>query len=88
MYIIPIYLISTWDAEVVKIGFTTSIRSRLRSLRTACPTQPRAHLLLKGSVLEERELHQRFAVDRIRGEWFRLSDAIRSFITEHKTDPP
>ena len=83
-----IYFVSAWDAEIVKIGFTTSMRSRLRSLRTACPKAPRIHLLLKGTLLEERELHKRFEADRIRGEWFRLSAAIRAFIDKYKTDPP
>src|SRR6185437_1624243 len=51
--------------NIVKIGFTTSLRTRLSSLRTACPHEPHWHLVAPGTPGEERELHRRFAADRM-----------------------
>lgn len=68
-----VYFIS--DDTLVKIGYTDgSARERLAALQTGngnplrvlaeCP---------KWGIEKERELHQQFASDRVRGEWFNLS---------------
>ncbi|MEX1059424.1 MAG: GIY-YIG nuclease family protein [Methyloceanibacter sp.] len=77
-----IYFIST-DDEFIKIGFTTNLRERIRSLRTASPKRLRVHVAIPGTRDDERELHRRFAVHHVRGEWFKFSDAIADFIASY-----
>jgi hypothetical protein len=75
-----VYFIGAGDPEFVKIGFTTSLEQRLRSLRTASHVEPVVHLAIPGTRSLERELHTRFASARHNREWFRLTDEIEAFI--------
>lgn len=75
-----VYLIRTDDPEFVKIGFTTCLEMRLKSLRTASHVEPTIHLTIEGTRSLERELHTRFEVARYSREWFRLTDDIKTFI--------
>jgi len=78
-----IYFVS-WenDLDVVKIGFSRSLRKRLSELCVA-----NAHRLMVRKVLWasdalalESMLHEKFAAHRISGEWFHLSPAIIEFL--------
>ncbi len=76
-----IYFIS--NGNNVKIGYTDSddIDRRLKTLQTGS-TGP---LALEGAITntnrrDERELHHLFAEERVRGEWFRLSNRLKYFI--------
>jgi hypothetical protein len=55
---------------LVKIGTTTLLRDRQRSL-----TREFGDLVLlglqRGDSSDERDLHRRFAAARVQGEWFR-----------------
>jgi hypothetical protein len=75
-----VYLISTDNPEFVKIGFTTCLERRLRSLRTASHVEPTVHLTIQGTQSLERELHTLFEAARYNREWFRLTEEIKSFI--------
>jgi hypothetical protein len=75
-----VYVISAGDRNFVKIGFTTNLEQRLRSLRTASHVEPIVHLVIPGTRSLERELHTRFASARHNREWFRLTDEIAAFI--------
>jgi excisionase family DNA binding protein len=59
---------------LIKIGTTIALRSRLNALGA------RPLAAVEGSYAEERKLHQRFASDRIAGEWFHPSAALMGFI--------
>ena len=74
-----IYFISASD-DLVKIGHTTSLNSRLRSLRTAHPMELCILLVSPGSRDDEQELHRRFADFRVAREWFKLSKEIKDHI--------
>jgi hypothetical protein len=63
----------------LKIGFTVNVRSRFDGLRTSSPLDLSVLALLEGSRQLERELHRRFAVHRLRGEWFLDVPEIRDF---------
>lgn len=76
-----IYFISV-DDELVKIGHTTNLSARLRSLRTAHPKELRILLVIPGSRDDEQELHRRFAEFGVGREWFKLAEPISSFIAE------
>ena len=65
--------------ERVKIGFTKDLDRRLVQLQNFFPDPLEVLLSMPGSILMEQELHRRFAADRLRGEWFLCSPAIRAF---------
>jgi len=79
-----VYIVSGVSAEFFKIGFTNSIRDRLRSLQTATPELLHLHLAIPGSPDKERELHRQFAAHRAQGEWFRRCEPILQFIALHR----
>jgi hypothetical protein len=78
-----IYFISAGD-DLVKIGHTTSLRSRLRSLRTSSPKEIRVLLVIAGNRDCEQELHRRFAAFRVCREWFKRSGPVDEFIARHR----
>jgi hypothetical protein len=79
-----VYLISTDNPEFVKIGFTTRLDHRLKSLRTASHVEPTIHLTIPGTRTLEGELHTRFETARYNREWFRLTDEIKTFIASER----
>lgn len=79
-----VYLISTDNPEFVKIGFTTRLDHRLKSLRTASHVEPTIHLTIPGTRTLEGEVHTRFEAARYSREWFRLTDEIKTFIATER----
>jgi hypothetical protein len=74
-------------AGFVKIGVGWSVRLRLMGLQTGSPLtlRPLGFILERdqdAAIAFERRLHERFAADRHRGEWFVLTDELRRFIAE------
>jgi hypothetical protein len=76
-----IYFIAA-ERDLIKIGFSTNLASRLRSLRTAHPGELRILLAIPGSRDDEQQLHRRFAEFRVGREWFRSSKTINDYISE------
>jgi hypothetical protein len=66
----------------IKIGRSLDVDSRLASLQTS--HHDRLHILttLEGGEELEDSLHQRFASDRVMGEWFSPSKELLEFIDE------
>lgn len=62
----------------VKIGTTTDLAKRLRIIQCSCPDVAVCMGYLDGN--RERELHDRFAALRMRGEWFRPGPKLLAFI--------
>lgn len=79
-----IYFVAGGD-DLIKIGHTTNLRARLRSLRTASPTELRVLLIIPGTRDNEQELHRKFSAHRVGGEWFSACDAIKEFISSRQT---
>lgn len=77
-----VYFIETKDREFVKIGYSTQAYRRLWQLGTLRPGNYALRLIgwLPGTLETERWLHEKFAADRDRGEWFRSSPPLRQFI--------
>lgn len=71
-----VYFVQGVDGGPIKIGYTTSMEAdgRLAGLQCGSPVQLRVLHTVRGNQRLERELHVRFAVDRLHGEWFRPSD--------------
>jgi hypothetical protein len=68
------------DNSAVKIGFASKIEDRLSTLQTASHHELKVLAVIEGSPKEEKDLHRKFASDHIRGEWFRRTEAIESFV--------
>lgn len=71
-----IYFATAGNDGLVKIGFTTNLGSRMRSLSTANAGRMGAEEAFLSYFEAERMVHERFKKDRVRGEWFRLTDEI------------
>jgi len=67
-----VYLMVTGHHRYIKIGFSTSPRERETTLQAEDP-QMRIDFVQPANGQFERWLHERFAMTRIRGEWFDLS---------------
>lgn len=68
----------------VKIGCATNPKTRLLQLQTASSNALIILHTIKGNIKLERELHAKFASDRIHGEWFVFSKEISEFIESTK----
>lgn len=78
-----IYFIHCPAANAVKIGRTANPPyQRLMSMQAGCPFELELIGLCKGDRHEEETLHARFAADRVRGEWFRLTDGLRAHVAQ------
>jgi len=72
--------------EFVKIGFTYDIDARLETLQRSSPYKLELLLAVPGSAYDEQILHTRFREFRERGEWFRLTESIQTFIGAQKAE--
>ena len=79
----PTYFIS--DGQLVKIGKSNTPQKRLAQLQTSHHSILTLLLVMDGEY--ERDLHQQFADDHHRGEWFIFSPAIRAFIDDYVHPP-
>ena len=66
-----VYFIQAGDGGPIKIGRAVDVIRRLHGLQAASWEELR--LLSATGAVTEREMHQRFASLRIRGEWFKPS---------------
>ncbi|TRD03785.1 GIY-YIG nuclease family protein [Mesorhizobium sp. WSM4303] len=71
-----IYFITAGNLEHVKIGFATDIGSRLNSLSTGNREEIQVQEYFYSHREAEKLLHRHFAKERLRGEWFNLTDDI------------
>jgi hypothetical protein len=61
----------------LKIGFTSSNPyARLATLQTGSPTELTVMAVRPGTMDDERRLHEEFAEERVRGEWFQMSERL------------
>jgi hypothetical protein len=69
----------------VKIGFS-SCDSNLRLIQLQAGNPHKLTILAShdGDVIDERSIHRKFSRSRIRGEWFKLTDDIREYLS-HRT---
>ena len=68
-----VYIIRAGDTGRVKIGVTTSLRSRLPALATGMAGEwPRVEAIIPGDHVLEQRLHHAFRRHHVRLEWFDL----------------
>lgn len=77
-----LYFIEAPTCGVIKIGITSNYDARLLNLRNGSPAPLVVMFTLPGNARHESALHRMFDADRAHSEWFRASDALRSFIAE------
>ncbi len=82
-----VYFFHCLDCHLVKIGYSRDYLRRRVQLELS--TEHVLDILgtHAGNRGVEARVHALFAADRVEGEWFRYSDAIRAYVDEH-TDPP
>ena len=68
------------SGNLIKIGVARNVRKRLDGLQCGNPELLSLLALQPGDQNLERRLHKQFAADRVRGEWFNFSPAIKSYI--------
>lgn len=88
-----IYFVECIGADAIKIGLTVGngnglAHSRVSSMQSNCPMPLKLMAAIEGDKAMERALHARFSDDWLRGEWFRATDALRSFIAQFPVPPP
>lgn len=67
-------------AGLIKIGCTTNLTSRFRTIRNSSPVPIELLGSMPGGTLEEGRTHQRFAHLRRHGEWFEDTPELRAHI--------
>lgn len=78
-----VYFAQAGDDGPIKIGFALrDVEARIRELQTANAEKLTVLRVIDAGVSYEKALHRRFAVDKIRGEWFHPSEELLRFIAE------
>lgn len=76
-----LYFVETDCAERhIKIGITSNIKDRVATMQMHCPYKIVLLKLVPGCAHMEKDLHIRFASDRIVGEWFKRSDDLLAVV--------
>lgn len=76
-----VYVLHDGARQRYKIGFTTGpVERRRRAIETAADLTLSIVAEVPGTMADERALHERFAEQRIAGEWFAASDELHTWI--------
>lgn len=75
-----VYFIYANFVELVKIGFTSHIKRRIKTLNRMSPIDLVILKTIKGSLELERKIHDKFKMFRVKGEWFEYNNIIKKFI--------
>jgi hypothetical protein len=67
-------------AGYVKIGWSAAADVRIRRVQDGVPERLTHYATIRGTVLDEGYLHQKFAAHRTRGEWFRNEGELATWI--------
>ncbi len=78
-----IYFIQDCETENIKIGFAKEPKNRLSNLQSANSNDLTLLAEMDGDKIKEKEIHKLFSSDLVRGEWFKFSDKLKSFIDEN-----
>jgi hypothetical protein len=83
-----VYFITCRQTGTVKIGSSLEPRARLKELQTAHPFELKVEAVLPGGHEEEHDMHRRFSEERLKGEWFTITDMIELIIANNPPPPP
>ena len=79
-----VYFLQAKDNGLIKIGFTSNLKSRLSDLSSMSPVPLELLAFTEGGADYEHELHSTFSEHRSHGEWFYPSDELIEFIESIK----
>jgi hypothetical protein len=85
---IYVYLIQQGTHGPVKIGLAKNPQKRLATLQQANPTKLHGIAAWRGLPFEEAMLHEEFADQRIRGEWFKPTPEILRLAIDYGNEFP
>ncbi len=77
-----VYFLREDGAEYLKIGYTLGGRGRKGEVQVGNPRALTLVAYAMGPAPLEKSMHKVFAVEHHRGEWFRVSERLASFIIE------
>lgn len=77
-----VYFIREPNSGAVKIGISVKPRMRMAELQCAHAFELELLAYAKGDIAAERALHDEFAADRLKGEWFKGSERLMKRIRE------
>ena len=63
-----------------KIGYTTNLKARLKTLQCACPKELEVLYTFRGFQHDERYLHNIFKNAHLRQEWFKRNKTLNNFL--------
>ncbi len=78
-----VYFIQMGEKGPIKIGQSANPELRLASLQTANPAALNLLWVYEGDEYTEQNIHGIFKKDRIRGEWFKPSEELTTFIEDY-----
>lgn len=84
-----IYFIKALESGHIKIGYTSNLKSRIKSMQTASPFQLELVASYESFGIQEEEAlaHEYFKYHRVRGEWFEITyNNIFKFIEERERE--
>jgi hypothetical protein len=78
------------DRRLVNIGYSRTLRSRIDEVQAGGSTKPCPILAVEGTVHDAAAVQKLFALDHVRGDWYRASgrlvehicDAVREFLPQ------
>jgi Meiotically up-regulated gene 113 len=76
-----VYFIHCPAFKAIKIGFGIDAAKRLVTFQIGCPAELVLIGICQGGSVRESKIHQRFRRHRIRGEWFRATSDVMSYVT-------
>jgi len=77
-----IYFIQSENKGLIKIGFTGDLSKRIKLLQNMSPVKLKLIASQKGSINDEKKLHQRFKKYRAHGEWFDPKKVLMNYINK------
>ncbi len=83
-----VYFITCRQTGTVKIGHSVEPLARLKEIQTGHPFGLKLEAVMPGNHEQERALHGRFADDRLKGEWFTITEMIELIMKNNPPPPP
>lgn len=81
-----VYVIGNKEFKLCKIGFSTDINKRIKSLQTGCPFKIEILAIITGSYEIEKQLHLKYKKYNTTGEWFRIEEDLEIDLNNFEND--
>jgi len=83
-----IYFAQVGDDGPIKIGFTTQkVEKRINALQTSNPQKINLLATMNGTYKDERMLHKKFRIIKLKGEWFEPDKILIDYIKRLNQKP-